>query len=322
MSTTVQALQPGEPVEEAIFLLVNPQARENTNGKPYLRCMLRDSTGEVACRWWTFDPSALPGLERSSVVAVDGDVVSFKGQKQLHVKAMRPLEATPQRLKLLLPTSSRDNDEMFGEVRSLLDTIGSPSLRGLIDAVFDDDPLIADFRTAPAAMTMHHAWIGGLMEHTSQMMRIGDAVVRMYVEAGVKLDRDIVLVGLFFHDLAKTTELSWRDGFGYTVRGNLIGHIVDGAQLIEAKATEAELAGAEPLHEDDLMVLQNIVLSHHGRAEYGAAKPPMTPEAVLVARIDELEAHTRMAVDAVDGQARGMTEMVRGLGNRLFARGT
>ena len=247
MSTTVQTLQPGEPVEEAVFLLVNPQARENTNGKPYLRCMLRDSTGEVACRWWTFDPTQLPALERSSVVEIDGDVVSFKGQRQVHVKAMRPLEPTPQRLKSLLPTSSRDNDEMFAQVRSLLESITSPSLRGLVDAVFDDDPLIADFRAAPAAMTMHHAWIGGLMEHTGQMMRIGDAVVRMYAEAGVVLDRDVVLVGLFFHDLAKTTELHWRDGFGYTVRGNLVGHIVDGAQLVETKASEAELAGAPAL---------------------------------------------------------------------------
>ncbi len=321
MNTTVQTLLPGQPVEEAVFLLVNPQARENTNGKPYLRCMLRDSTGEVACRWWTFDPTQLPILERSSVVEVDGDVVSFKGQCQVHVKAMRPLEPTPQRLESLLPTSSRDNDEMWGQVRSLLESITSPSLRGLVDAVFDDDPLIADFRAAPAAMSMHHAWIGGLMEHTGQMMRIGDAVTRMYAEAGVELDRDMVLVGLFFHDLAKTSELYWRDGFGYTVRGNLVGHIVDGAGLVETKASEAELAGAPALCDDDLAVLQNIVLSHHGRAEYGAAKPPMTPEAILVARIDELEAHTRMAADAVAGHPRGMTEMVRGLGNRLFARG-
>jgi len=321
MSATVQTLQPGTPVSGGVFLLINPQARENTNGKPYLRCMLRDSTGEVACRWWTFDPAQLPSLERASVVEIDGDVVAFKGQQQVHVQTMRPLEPTPHRLKSLLPTSSRDNDEMFAEVRTLLESITSPSLRGLVDAVLDDDPLIADFRAAPAAMSMHHAWIGGLMEHTGQMMRIGDAVVGLYGDAGISLDRDMVLVGLFFHDLAKTAELQWRDGFGYTVRGNLVGHIVDGAQLVETKASEAELAGAPALADDDLAVLQNIVLSHHGRAEYGAAKPPMTPEAVLVARIDELEAHTRMAADGVAGHARGMTEVVGGLGNRLFARG-
>lgn len=318
MNTTVQALQPGTQLQGGVYLLVNPQAGTKGNGDPYLRCLLRDATGDVAGRRWTFDPSALPELERSPVVEVDGEVVAFQGKPQVNIHGIKPVEATAALLSSLLPTSKRDIEEMFAEVHALLRTIDDPALRGIAEAVFDDDQLVNAFKSAPAAMSMHHAWIGGLLEHTNQMLRIADVTVRSYADAGIELNRDLVLLGILFHDLAKTTELQWTDGFNYTVRGNLIGHIVDGSALIEAKAAEAEMHGAPSIPENTLRVLQNIVLSHHGIAEHGAARPPMTPEAILVARIDALEAHTRQAVDAVAGRPEGVTEVIRGLGHRLF----
>ncbi|MCH2136365.1 MAG: HD domain-containing protein [Phycisphaerales bacterium] len=321
MTTTVSALKAGTKLERGVFLIVNPQTGSKGNGEPYLRCLLRDATGEVAGRKWTFDPDMIGQLERSTVVEVDGEVVAFKGQPQIHMHDVRPIEATPAQLQALLPTSSRDNDDMFAQVRRVLDSLETPWIRGLIDAVFDDDALVAQFRRAPAAVSMHHAWIGGLMEHTLQMLLIGESIVSLYAQSDVTLDRDLVLAGIFFHDLAKTTELKWGDGFSYTLRGNLVGHIVDGAQLIESKVLESQMAGAPEPSEAQLAMLLNIVLSHHGRPEYGAAKSPMTPEAVLVSRIDELEAHTRMAVDAIKGRGEGMTETIKGLGHRLYSRG-
>jgi 3'-5' exoribonuclease len=322
MTTNVNTLHPGGQVAAGIYLLVNPQQGIKGNGDPYLRCLLRDSTGEVAGRRWTFDPAAMAELSQATVVEVDGDVVEFQGRPQLNIRDIKPRQATPEILASLLPTTSRNIDQMFDAVRALLESVQDPGLRGLADAVLDDEPLMADFRTAPAAISMHHAWIGGLLEHTEQMMKIGDAVVGLYAAVDIALDRDIVLLGLFFHDLAKTSELKWGDGFQYSVRGNLVGHIVDGAALIEAKAAEAAMAGAPSIPDDTLLVLQNIVLSHHGLAEHGAARPPMTPEAVLVAKIDGLEAHVRQAVDAVAGRKRGITEVIRGLGHRLFVQDT
>ncbi|MCH2137540.1 MAG: HD domain-containing protein [Phycisphaerales bacterium] len=320
MTNTINMLEPGTTLEGGVYLLINPQAGTKGNGDPYLRCMLRDATGEVAGRRWTFDPGTLSTLERASVVEVNGEVVRFQGKNQINIHDLTPLDATPALLSSLMPVSSRDIEEMFGEVVAVLRTIGDASLRGLAEAVLDDEPLVNAFKSAPAAMSMHHAFIGGLLEHTNQMLRIADATVGLYAHAGIALDRDLVLLGVLFHDLAKTTELQWTDRFGYTVRGNLIGHIVDGAAMVEAKAAEAELNGAPSVPEHTLTALQNIVLSHHGSAEHGAARPAMTPEAVLVARIDALEAHTRMAVDACDGREAGMTDIIRGLGHRLYVR--
>ena len=322
MTSNVNTLHPGGDVAGGIYLLVNPQQGIKGNGDPYLRCLLRDSTGEVAGRRWTFDPTGMAELEQASVVEVDGEVVAFQGRPQVNIRAIKPREATPELLASLLPTTKRNIGEMFECVRGLLESVQDPGLRGLVDAVLDDEPLMNDFRTAPAAVSMHHAWIGGLLEHTEQMMKIGDAVVGLYAAVDIDLNRDVVLLGLFFHDLAKTSELRWGDGFQYSIRGNLVGHIVDGAALIEAKAAEAVMAGAPSISDDVLLVLQNIVLSHHGVAEHGAARPPMTPEAVLVSKIDALEAHVRQATDAVTGRKRGITEVIRGLGHRLFVQDT
>ena len=168
---------------------------------------------------------------------------------------------------------------------------------------------------APAAMAMHHAWIGGLLEHTHQLMCIADAIVPLY---GGAIDRDLVLMGLFIHDLGKTIELTWQKGFDYTTEGNLIGHIARGAIWLEAKSAACE----PPLPGEALRVLQNIILSHHGEPEYGALRPPATPEAILISQLDNLDAKTQMAITAVQqpGAVDGaFTDKIWGLNSsRLY----
>ena len=176
------------------------------------------------------------------------------------------------------------------------------------------------FCQAPAATTLHHACLGGLLEHTLAVMRLADAVLPLYPQ----LNRDIVVFGLFIHDLGKCSELSWERGFTYSEDGHLVGHIARGAVWLEEKAAACEQA--EPpvaVPTPILRVLQHIILSHHGLPEFGALKVPATPEAVAVAMIDNLDAKLNMSLAATRGDdvpegAEAFTEKVWALGTRMY----
>ncbi len=180
---------------------------------------------------------------------------------------------------------------------------------------------MAGFRRAPAAISLHHAFIGGLLEHTLQLLKLADVMLPLYPA----LNRDIVLMGLFLHDLGKTAELKWEKGFDYTADGNLIGHVVRGAIWLQVKAAIAAKQSGHRLPSDALRVLQHIILSHHGEPEYGAAKLPSTPEAIFIAILDNLDAKTHMALTNArpdQGPAVGsqgdFTDKLWALGTRLY----
>ena len=171
---------------------------------------------------------------------------------------------------------------------------------------------MARFKQAPAAISLHHAHLGGLLEHTLSLLKAAAAILPLHPE----LDSDIVLLGLLLHDAGKVLELD-PVRFEYTRRGNLLGHLVDGVIMLETYAARARQAGAPPLSPDAKLALQHVIASHHNRPEHGAIKVPASPEAVFVSRLDDLDAATRMALDAVarDGREVGFTEPVRGLGD-------
>jgi 3'-5' exoribonuclease len=178
---------------------------------------------------------------------------------------------------------------------------------------------MARVRQAPAAVSVHHAWIGGLLEHTLQLLRLAEVMLPLYPE----LSRDIVLMGLFLHDLGKTSELSWERGFNYTAEGNLIGHTVKGVIMLSAMAARVARDGGPALPPDALLVLQHIVVSHHGQLEFGATKVPSTPEAIFVSLLDNLDAKTAVALHAAQRskgvrEGQEFTDRVWSLDTRLF----
>ena len=293
----------------------NPQVGTTRQGKPFLKCLLRDATGEVQGRMWSFDQHRLKELARTGFVRIEGSAENYNDQIQLKIESIEAAEVTESDMQQLLPSTEHDIDAMFSHVTSLLQSMSHPAMRSLADAYLNDDELMARFRMAPAAMAMHHAWIGGLLEHTHQLMCIADAIVPLY---GGAIDRDLVLMGLFIHDLGKTIELTWQKGFDYTTEGNLIGHIARGAIWLESKSATCE----PPLPGEALRVLQNIILSHHGEPEYGALRPPATPEAILISQLDNLDAKTQMAITAVQqpGAVDGaFTDKIWGLNSsRLY----
>lgn len=303
---------------EGVYSIVNPQIGTTRAGKAYLKCILRDATGEIVARQWTFDESALEGLSQSGFVWAAGHTQVYNGQIQLIVEQVRPVQVDEEDLTTLLPTTSGDIDLMYAAVGRILGSLEHPAMRALAETYLADEQLMADFKRCPAAVSVHHACIGGLLEHTLQLLKLAESILPLYPA----LNRDLVLMGLFLHDLGKTAELTWVRGFDYTTDGNLIGHVVRGAIWLQIKAAIAAKSGHR-LPPDALRVLQHIILSHHGEIAHGAVRVPSTPEAILVAMLDNLDAKTAIALAHARSDTAGdgeFTDKIWSLETRLYRR--
>lgn len=316
----IATMQPNARFQGA-FSISNAQLGRTRNDKPYLRCLLGDKTATAPGRMWGADETVIGRLPTDGFVYVEGETQPYQGELQLIIHKIDPIEPTSEQLRDLLPSAERDPAEMFAEVKALLDTLEHPAAKAIASEYLSDEMLMDQFRTAPAAKMMHHAYIGGLCEHTLSVMKLADAICPSYP----KVNRDIVLLGLFLHDLGKTTELSYDGAFAYTDRGELVGHIVEGAIMLHDKARSVMVNQGMRLPGNLVTALQHIILSHHGEPEYGAAKVPSSPEALLVAMIDNLDAKMEIAVTSARAERQqgldlggSFTEKVWALGTKLF----
>lgn len=310
---------PANAYVEGVYSIVNPQIGSTRAGKSYLKCLLRDATGEIVTRQWSFDESTLADLSAAGFVWAAGHTQVYNGQIQFIAEQVKPVDVDEDELASLLPTTAFDIEKMFQEVRAILGTIVHPAMKALADTYLADEELMAAFRRCPAAVSVHHAFIGGLLEHTWQLLKLADAMLPLYP----MLSRDMVIMGLFLHDLGKTVELKWEKGFEYTTEGNLIGHVVRGAIWLPVKAAVAAKETGERITPDALRALQHILLTHHGELEHGAVKVPATPEAIFVAMLDNLDAKTATALahtrNPLARETDGpFTEKVWALGTRLY----
>jgi 3'-5' exoribonuclease len=316
----IAQLQPNARFQGA-FSISNAQLGRTRNDKPYLRCLLGDKTATAPGRMWGADESVIGRLPTDGFVYVEGETQPYQGELQLIIHKIDLIEPTSEQLRDLLPSAERDPAEMFAEVVALLETLEHPAAKALAAEYLSDEMLMDQFRTAPAAKMMHHAYIGGLCEHTLSVMKLADVICPSYP----KVNRDIVLLGLFLHDLGKTTELSYDGAFAYTDRGELVGHIVEGAIMLHDKSRSVMVNQGMRLPANLVTALQHIILSHHGEPEYGAAKVPSSPEALLVAMIDNLDAKMEIAVTSARAERQqgldlggSFTEKVWALGTKLF----
>jgi 3'-5' exoribonuclease len=289
----IRDLGANERVEGA-FAISNAQLGKTRQDKPYLRCLISDKTGELPGRMWSFDEAAFRRLPTEGFVWIEGETQPYQGELQLILHTIDTVELSPEQLTELLPTTQNDIAAMFAEVSAMLARLDHPAMRDLAETYLADQYLMGQFRTAPAAKSMHHAYIGGLLEHTLSVMRLALAVCPLYP----KINRDLVVFGLFIHDLGKTRELIYDRTFGYTDHGELVGHIVEGAYILREKVAETIARTGRRMPPGAALVLEHIVLSHHGVPEYGAAKVPSTPEAILVSMLDNVDAKTTIAVQA------------------------
>jgi 3'-5' exoribonuclease len=253
-----------------------------------------DKSGEMPARMWSIDEVTYRRLPVDGFVYLEGETQPYQGELQLIIQGIEPAEPTPEEMQDLLPCTIRDVEHMFAEVKALLDTLAHPAAKALAEAYLADAFLMDAFKRAPAAKSMHHAFLGGLLEHTLTLMQLGDRVCPLYP----KVNRDIVVLGLFLHDLGKTRELVYDRAFAYSDRGELIGHLVDGAIMLHDKSQAIMREQGVRFPAGLLTVLQHIIISHHDKPEFGAAKIPSTPEAILVAMLDNLDAKMAIALNA------------------------
>lgn len=306
---------------QGIFAMMNAQRGMTKTGKPYLKCLFRDKTGELPARMWSVPDSLFSRIGAEGFVWAEGETQPYQGELQLIIHTIDPIEPSAKQLQELLPTTTKSIPGMFQEVVGVLGTLQHPAAKALAQTYLDDEMLMDHFRHAPAARSMHHAYLGGLLEHTLQLLKVAEALLPLYP----RLSRDVVLLGLFLHDLGKTRELSWETGFNYTDRGDLVGHIVEGAIMLHDKSQQAMAAHGVRMPAGFITVLQHIILSHHGIPEYGAAKIPSTPEAIFISILDNLDAKTTMALAAARPEIErefdlggNFTEKHWGLGTKLY----
>lgn len=292
----IRDLQAAQNID-GVFAVQNCQLAKTKNGKPYIKCLLADKTGRTPGRMWNTTEEQFQTLPTDGFVWIAGQTQPYQGEMQVIIHDIRPFEPTASDLAELLPSTEYDIDQMFSEVLLLLQSLEHPAIKELANRYLEDGELMDKFCKAPAAMALHHAYLGGLLEHTLGLMKLADAICPLYPQ----LNRDIMLFGLFLHDLGKCEELTWENGFGYSDDGQLIGHIARGAIWLEQKAKACEEAGTK-VPAAILRVLGHIILSHHGTAEFGALKLPATPEAIAISNLDNLDAKLNMALAVTRGR--------------------
>lgn len=302
---------------EGLFAIANSQLGRTRQDKPYLRCLLSDKTGEAPARMWSIDEATFSALPTDGFVWVEGETQAYQGQLQIIIHRVEAIEPTVEQMAELLPVTSRDIEEMFTECVRLLGTLEHPAMKALGELFLEDAYFIDAFKRAPAAKALHHAHLGGLLEHTLTLMQIADRICPLYP----RLNRDIVLMGCFLQDIGKTRELRYDRAFGYTDQGELIGHIVEGTHMLRDKVQQLMREKGIRLPAGAGMVLEHIILSHHNLPEHGAAKMPMSPEAVLVAHIDGLDAKTVIAQDAARPEVAAAADLGGNFTERSWALG-
>ncbi len=280
----VQQLADGEAVED-VFLVSDKQLRANRNGNLYIQVDLRDRTGVINGRLWNAGEPLFRSFDVGDFIRARGKVQLFQGALQVILTHLDKVEPTSVELTDFLPHTAQDVGALLQRLKDALRKVGNPHLRALAECFLMDDGFVRDFCQVPAGVRNHHAYVGGLLEHVVTLLDAADRLLPLY--PGV--DRDLLLVGVFLHDAGKVRELTCKKAFAYTDEGQLVGHITIGVELVTEKAAEAAKLTGEPFPHELLLRVKHMILSHHGQLDFGSPVVPMTPEAMFLAALDNLD---------------------------------
>jgi 3'-5' exoribonuclease len=283
-------------VFDTYFLVLHRQLRTTQTNKPYLNIVFCDKTGQLEGRVWDVNDARIAkDFDRGDVVKARGYVSRFNDRLQMKVEQLR--KALPSEVEKadLMPATAYDVQELWQRLLGFIDSFTDPHLKLLTGNIFSDLQVASAFREAPAAKQLHHAYLGGLLEHVISLLTLADRVAPHYAI----LHRDLLLTGVMLHDIGKIHELSWDVGFEYTTEGILLGHIQIGASLAE-RAMEA-IPGFPPRLKT---LVLHVILSHHGKLEFGSPKLPMIPEALVLNFLDDLDAKMQAVQGEFDKCAR------------------
>lgn len=265
---------------ESVFLVKSKTLAVAKSGKPYLSLVLMDSSGEIEGRVWEEAEEISRLFDQNDFIKLRGRVVTYQRQLQIVISQIKRYDEEKVKLKEFQPTTGRDTEAMFQELKEIADQIKDQHLGKLLNLIFNDESIVRLFKIAPAAKSMHHVYLGGLLEHTLSVARLILAVSQHYQN----INQDLLLAGGIFHDIGKIYELTYERAFDYSDKGKLLGHIVIGVELIEENIKSlpdfpAELA----------MLLKHMILSHHGQYEYGSPKRPKTVEAIILHFLEDMD---------------------------------
>jgi 3'-5' exoribonuclease len=274
----------------AFFLVHAKELRNTKEGKPYLRLELGDRTGTVEARMWTKFESAAQDVARDDFIKVEARVELYRDRPQLALIQLR--KAKPDEIELIdyLPHTKQDVEKMWAELLDYGSSIGNLWLQKLVAMILNDPSVAPRYKKAPAAKTMHHAYIGGLLEHVVGLCGLAKQVVAHYSE----LDVDLLLTAAILHDVGKLDELCYERAIGYTTHGQLLGHIV--MELETVLRAMDKIPGFPPQLKT---VVQHVLISHHGEYEFGSPKLPMIREALVFHYLDDLDSKMAAARSAL-----------------------
>ena len=294
----IESLREGERINE-IYLCKVKQSALTKAGKPYDTLILQDKTGTLDAKIWEPGSVGIDEFDSLDYIAVMGDITSFQGNLQLNVKRVRKVQEGEYDPKDYLPVSDKDIDQMYEELKGLIASIKEGHLKKLLESFFVDDAAFAKaFQFHSAAKTVHHGFVGGLLEHTLSVTKLCDYYAGYYKE----LNRDLLITAAIFHDIGKTKELSRFPENDYTDDGQLLGHIIIGTEMISDRMKEIEGFPASIAVE-----LKHCILAHHGELEYGSPKKPALLEALALNFADTTDAKMETMIEALNagGEIKG-----------------
>ena len=291
-----------------VYLCKNRQSFMTKNGKPYESVVLQDKTGVIDGKIWEPNSEGINEFDKLDYIEVFGDVVSFQGALQLNIKRIRKADEGEYDPADYLPVSERSIDEMYSELLGYISSVKNPNLNKLLSMFFkEDEKFIKQFKNHSAAKSVHHSFVGGLLEHTLNVTKLCD----FYSSTYPIINRDLLITAAIFHDVGKTVELSLFPENDYTDDGQLLGHIVIGVEMIGEAIRKIDGFPVKLSTE-----LKHCILAHHGEFEYGSPKKPALVEAVALNFADNTDAKMETMKEAFSTVTAGNTEW---LGyNKLF----
>jgi 3'-5' exoribonuclease len=262
------------------FVVVSKQVKPKKTGEPYLALTLGDRSGHLEAKMWDNVEDALDAFEQDDFVKIKGLLNKYKNRFQLTIHKVRRLGDSEVEFADYLPKTTKDIGELWQTLAGFVATFQNPHLKALVEAFMVDSEIAEAYRTAPAAKTLHHAYIGGLLDHVVSLFTSCDLLCRNYPQ----INRDLLLTGAFLHDIGKIYELTYNRSFTYTTRGQLLGHMI-----IELEMLQGKLAQFPDFPGELKTLIEHLIISHHGEYEFGSPKLPMFPEALMLHYLDDLD---------------------------------
>jgi len=281
----------GELIDET-FLVRSKELRDTRSGAQFIKAELADRTGSIQANMWDATEQMFESFQSNDFVKVRGRVEVYQGRQQLRIDAIRYLDESAVDFSEFVRSTSEDPEELLERLRVAAGEIRDLNLRKLVMSFLEDESFVEKLKRTPAAVSYHHPFLGGLLEHTANVVKLADFISREYEF----LNRDLMIAGAILHDLGKVEELAIDKSLRYTDRGELVGHVVLGALMVEERARRIE-----GFPEELLNIVEHMVVAHHGEREFGSPKVPLFPEAIALYTLDNLDAKIYGATSAIEG---------------------